>query len=89
MKLKTEKCMKIICTTKLSNIKKEELVHDIVHCLAAPPADAVAGKALGAFAAALKESDSVAIVRYEVLSLFQNCMKLNDFLILTVIGIGC
>ena len=77
MKLKTEKCMKIICTTKLSNIKKEELVHDIVHCLAAPPADAVAGKALGAFAAALKESDSVAIVRYEVLSLFQNCMKLN------------
>ena len=64
-------------------------IHDTVHCLAATPADAVAGKALGAFAAALKESDSVAIVRYKVLSLFQNCMKLNDFLILTVIGIGC
>ena len=64
MTTETEKELVLICTTKRSNIRKEELCGKYAYSVIPPPTDTSGGTGMAAFATALKDLDMVAVCRY-------------------------
>ena len=64
MTMETEKELALICTTKRSNIRREEFCGKYAFSVIPPPNDVSGGTGLAAFATALRDLDMVAICRY-------------------------
>ncbi|KAL5260975.1 hypothetical protein ACHWQZ_G006872 [Mnemiopsis leidyi] len=64
MSMESEKELALICTTKRSNIRREELCGKHAYSVIPPPSDSTGGTGLAAFATALRDLDMVAVCRY-------------------------
>ena len=64
MSMESEKELALICTTKRTNIRREELCGKHAYSVIPPPSDTSGGTGLAAFATALRDLDMVAVCRY-------------------------